>query len=227
MTQELIERLTTFSVLYVEDEEGPRNNINEILEIFFNKIHLAKDGEEAYKIYMDKKPDLIITDIKLPKMNGIELIQKIRKTNSKIRIIVLSAHTDLDYMLQAVELHLVKYIVKPITESKLYDALQAFLDSFEGTRIYNLNNSWIFDEGKSLVKGPQVEHNLTKKETIFLKLLLVKKRTITYQEMENVIWDEEHVMTPNAMRLFIKNLRKKLPDKSLKNVQGIGYQLVS
>lgn len=227
MTQELIKKLANFSVLYVEDEDGARNNIKEILEIFFKTIYLAKNGEEAYKLYMEKKPDLIITDIKMPKLNGIELIQKIRKTNSKIRVIVLSAHTDLDYMLQAVELHLVKYIVKPITEAKLYDALNAFLESFEGSKVYNIGTSLIFDEGNSIIKDSENEYPLTKKETSFLKLLLTKKRIITYSEIENFIWDDEHIMTQNALRLFIKNLRKKLPVNILKNVQGIGYQLLN
>ena len=67
---------------------------------------------------------------------------------------------------------------------------------------------------------------LTKKENQFLKLLIQKDRIISYAEMENIIWNEDSVMTPNAMRLFIKNFRKKLPEDVLKNIQGTGYRLV-
>ena len=226
MDQELLGKLSSFSLLYAEDEEGIRNNVQEILECLFKNLYLAKNGEEAFEIYQEKKPDLIITDINMPKLNGIDLIKKIRKHDSKVRIVIVSAHTDLDYMLNAVELHLVKYIIKPITEAKLINAFEAFIDSFEGAKLHNLTPSWIFDEANSVVKGPQEEHVLTKKECNFLSLLIKKSRIITYNEMENLVWSEDNIMTANAMRLFTKNFRKKLPPNTLKNIQGIGYQLV-
>lgn len=226
MTKELINKLSGFNLLYVEDEIGIQKNIHEILDCIFKNIYLANDGEQAYKIYEDKKPDLIITDIKMPKLNGIELIKRIRKTDSKVRIIVTSAHTDLNFMLDAAELHLVKYIIKPITEPKLTESLESFIESFEGTKIYNLMNSWIYDESKSIVQSPDEEFILTKKENAFLRLLIVKKRLIAYEEIENILWDDTTVMTQNALRLFIKNFRKKLPADMLKNVQGSGYRLM-
>jgi YesN/AraC family two-component response regulator len=106
----------------------------------------------------------------MPKLNGIELIEKIRHINGKVRVIILSAHTDLDYMLKATELHLVKYIVKPINEEKLVDALEGFINSYENSKICTLLPQWLFDEGRSTIKGPSEEFILTKKETTFLKL---------------------------------------------------------
>lgn len=226
LSKELIDQLSSFTLLYVEDEDGIRENICEILQDVFKTIYVAKNGEEAYNIFVEKKPDLIMTDIKMPKLNGLELVEKIRQINAKVRVIILSAHTDLDYMLKATELHLVKYIIKPINEQKLVDALEAFINSFENSKICTLVPQWLFDEGRSTIKGPQEEFILTKKETSFLKLLLKKHRIITYEEIENLIWSHEHVMTQNALRLFIKNFRKKLPPDILKNVQGIGYQLL-
>ena len=177
--------------------------------------------------YMQNKPDLIITDIRMPPGDtGIDLVKKIRESDSKTRIIVTSAHTDLEYMLEAAELHLVKYIIKPITQEKLMTALEAFLKSHDDSKIYHINESWYFDYSKSIISNGEEEHSLTKKESTFLKLLITKNRIITYEEMETQIWDEDSVMTQNAMRLFIKNFRKKLPEKSLKNIQGTGYRLI-
>jgi DNA-binding response OmpR family regulator len=218
-------KLKSFTLLYVEDEEGIRKNIYEILKDLFKEAYMAKNAAEAYNIYEQKRPDLIITDIKMPNETGIDLAKKIRTTDSKVRIIITSAHTDLEYMLDATELHLVKYIIKPITEVNLFEALEAFIKSFDAARVYNIDVGWLFDESKSIIQSPNEEFKLTKKENQFLKLLIQKNRIITYEEMENIIWNDD-IMTPNAMRLFIKNFRKKLPTNSLKNVQGTGYRLV-
>ena len=112
MKNDFINKLTAFNVLYAEDEDGIRNNIYEILKHLFKEATHAKNVSEAYKKYLEHTPDLIITDIKMGNETGIDLIKKIRKSDSKIRIIITSAHTDLDYLLQATELHLIKYIVK-------------------------------------------------------------------------------------------------------------------
>lgn len=223
MQKDLINKLTAFSVLYVEDEDGIRNNIEEILKHLFKEVSSTKNASEAYIKYIQNKPDLIITDIKLANETGIDLIKKIRESDSKTRIIITSAFTDLDYLLQATELHLIKYIVKPITNDKLMEALESFVKSYDENKIYNLTKNWIFDSGKSIVSNGIEDFILTKKEVMFLKLLVVKNRIITYEELENQIWDDDSIMTSNAMRLFIKNLRKKLPENFLKNMQGVGY----
>ena len=114
-------------------------------------------------------------------------------------------------------------LTKPITNDKLMEALESFVKSYDDNKIYNLTKNWIFDSGKSIVSNGNEDFILTKKESIFLKLLIIKNRVITYEELESHIWDEDSIMTSNAMRLFIKNLRKKLPENFLKNMQGVGY----
>ena len=226
MKNDFVNKLTAFSVLYVEDEDGIRNNIQEILKYLFKETFTANNMEEAYPKYLAHKPDLIITDIKMSGQTGIDLIRKIRATDSKTRIIITSAFTDLEYMLQATELHLIKYIIKPITEDKLMGALESFIKSYDDNKIYNLNTNWTFNVAESIVSNGSEDFLLTKKESIFLKLLITKNRIISYEELESSVWDEDSVMTLNAMRLFIKNLRKKLPEKFLTNIQGIGYKLL-
>jgi DNA-binding response OmpR family regulator len=226
MQNDFINKLNAFSVLYVEDEDGIRNNIEQILQHLFKETNSAKNASEAYIKYLEFNPDLIITDIKMGAETGIELIKKIRKSDSKTRIIITSAHTDLNYLLEAAELHLVKYIVKPMTQDKLMEALEAFINTYDENKIYNLSLNWIFDYKEAIVSNGNEAFNLTKKENAFLKLLITKNRLISYEELENSIWDEDSVMTANAMRLFIKNFRKKLPENCLKNIQGVGYKLV-
>ena len=225
MQKDFINKLTAFSVLYVEDEDGIRNNIEEILTHLFKEVITSNNTKDAYSKYLKYKPDLIMTDIKMGNETGIDLLKKIRETDSKTRAIITSAYTDLNYLLEATELYLIKYIIKPITNDKLMDALESFVKSYD-EKIYNLITNWIFDASKSTVSNGHEIFTLTKKEAIFLKLLITKNRIITYEELENSVWDEDSVMSLNAMRLFIKNLRKKLPEKFLTNIQGIGYKVV-
>ena len=226
MQNDFINKLNAYSVLYAEDEDGIRNNIKEILEHLFKEVTCTKNASEAYIKYLENNPDLIITDIKMGNETGLDLVKKIRKSDSKTRIIITSAYTDLEYLLQATELHLIKYIIKPITQDKLMEALEGFVNSYNDSKIYNLIPNWSFDSSKTLVSNGKEDYTLTKKENNFLKLLLSKNRIITYGELETNIWDEDSIMTANAMRLFIKNFRKKLPKDFLKNIQGIGYKLV-
>lgn len=226
MKNDFINKLNAYTVLYAEDEDGIRNNIQEILTHLFKEVICVKNASDAYIKYIEYNPDLIITDIKMGNETGIDLVKKIRKSDSKTRIIITSAYTDLEYLLQATELHLIKYIIKPITQDKLMEALEAFINSYDTTKIYNLIPNWIFNFSKATISNGKEEFTLTKKENIFLKLLISKNRIITYEELETNIWDEDSIMTANAMRLFIKNFRKKLPKDFLKNIQGVGYKLV-
>ena len=225
MNKPFIKKLKAYTVLYLEDEDGIRNNISEILEELFAKVSTAKNSAEAMIKYNENKPDLIISDIQLQGKTGIDFIKEIRKFDSKTRVIITSAFTDLNYMLDATELHLVKYIVKPITNDKLFEALETFVNTYESNKNFTLSDGYIYDSKNLTIKKEDEVIILTKKEAIFLGLLLNKNRLITYEELETKIWDDESVMTPNAMRLFVKNFRKKLPKDILKNVQGMGYKL--
>ncbi len=224
MDEKMIKKLSNFSVLYAEDEAGVRQNISEMLELFFKNVYLAKNGIEAYELFLEKKPDLIITDIKMPHLDGIELSKKIRKKDSKAQILIISAHTEVDYMLAAVELSLVRYIIKPITETKLVDALDKFIKSKENSGSFEFRDGWFYDMDKKQIIHEEEVYELTKKEVKFLELIFEKDSVITYEEIERELWEDEY-MSLNALRLMMKNLRKKLPEGSLRNIQSIGYKL--
>ena len=225
MKNDFINKLNAFSVLYVEDEDGIRNNIEQILQHLFKETNSAKNATEAYMKYLEFNPDLIITDIKMGTETGIDLIKKIRENDKDIKIVITSAYTNLDYLLEATELNLIKYIVKPITNTKLIEAFESFLKSNTNQKIYMLKDNWYFNSQKSIISNDKEEFVLTKKEILFLELLISKKSVISYEEIFNHICDDNILMSQNAMRQFIKNLRKKLPLNYLKNIQGVGYYI--
>jgi len=111
------------SVLYAEDKKDSRKNISEILSRRVKKIYVAKDGIEAFNLYKKHKPDLLLTDIQMPGMGGLELIEKIKQINPQIRIIITTAFNDSNYLLKSIDLQVDGYIIKPIRKSKLLSAI--------------------------------------------------------------------------------------------------------
>ena len=114
-----IENSQNLTLLYVEDNKDAREMTSMILEDFFNKIIVAVDGEDGYNKFLNNKIDLVISDINMPKMNGLELCKKIRETDMKIPIIVLSAHSEDNFISESLKYGVSNYLLKPIDIDQL------------------------------------------------------------------------------------------------------------
>jgi len=115
---------SNFTVMLVDDEEEARTQVNNILVLFFSCVYVAKDGIEALEIYKEKKPDIIITDLTMPRMCGLELVEAVRTIYQQQKIIVMSAHTEADIIVKAIKSGLDGYILKPIDASQMFDAIK-------------------------------------------------------------------------------------------------------
>lgn len=111
---ELMEFTKNLTLLYIEDDEDSREQTLGTLGLFFTKIVIAVDGEDGLCKYNSNKIDFIITDINMPKLNGIEMIQRIRKFNQTIPIIIVSAHSDTDFFLDSIKVGVDGYLIKPL-----------------------------------------------------------------------------------------------------------------
>ncbi|MDF1881153.1 response regulator [Sulfurimonas sp. MAG313] len=107
------------SVLYVEDQKDIQVELIDILSLFVDEVQMASNGQEGYDIFQSTRPDLIITDIQMPIMSGIDMITKIRKVDANIPIIVTSAFNETEYLLKAIDLGVEHYLLKPIIVNKL------------------------------------------------------------------------------------------------------------
>jgi len=110
------ELLKNITVLYVEDEESVREEVAHFCKNFIPSFYTAQNGEEGLELFSKIKPDLVITDIQMPKMNGLEMIKKL---NSNTPIIVTTAYSDTDFFLEAIELQVSKFNIKPIKLNQL------------------------------------------------------------------------------------------------------------
>jgi len=227
MDKILLEKLKTLSILYVEDEEGIRKKVSDSLRYYANKVIEASNGKVGLEMYYKEKPDIIFTDIMMPVMDGIELVKTIRKEDSKTPIVMVTAHTDKEYLLSAVELHLEQYIVKPINLKELKSVLEKCLavicKNQAITKELPCGYDYDFDHKMLTCKGEEIK--LTKREIAFFELLLQNKnRVVTYDELQNYIWEDD-VMTDAALKSLIRNIRHKFPKDYIKNLSGIGYRL--
>jgi len=214
-------------ILYVEDDEIARENGVEYLENFFETIYEASDAIIALQLYEKYKPDIIITDIQMPKLNGLEFVKRIRQKDKKTQIIVITAFCDREYLLKAIELQLVKYLVKPVREKEFEEALLLCIDSLkeDSSNIVKLDESTYFDLfNKNLVINDEVV-KLRAKEILFLELLIKNKnRYVTYEEIQNYVWSDS-VMTKDALKTLVKNLKTKIPKDLILNLTNSGYKI--
>ena len=226
--QDFLEKLKSLTILYAEDEEGIRRNIADSLKYYVKDIYEACNGQEAYEIYVEQKPDIILSDIHMPILDGIEFIKQVRENNRDIPIVMITAHTDKKYLLEAVELHMEKYIIKPIDLDELFEVLKKCIDILEVNDkvVLNVNNDYIYDYDKKELLYKDNSIILNKKEMHFLEVLIRNQnRVVTYEELQEYVWGDD-VMTDSALRSLVRNLRKKLPTDMVFNLSGVGYRLV-
>ncbi|RXJ58040.1 response regulator transcription factor [Candidatus Marinarcus aquaticus] len=214
-------------ILLVEDDEIARENAVEYLNTLFNTVFEAKDGLEALKLYNQEHPDIIISDIQMPKFNGLEFIEQIRKKDRTTQIIITSAFSTKEYLLRAVELQLVKYLIKPVSEEALNDAIQHCFENrlSQQSNIVPLKEGYTFDTYNQTLFCHQEQIKLRTKEILLLDLLLKNaQRFVTYSEIEQVVWQEES-MSKDALKTLIRDIKAKLPKESIVNLSGTGYKI--
>lgn len=125
MIKSLQELAKSFTVLFVEDESDAREMGSGVFKLLFENVFVADNGEAGLRLYKEKNPDIVITDIQMPLMNGLDMIKEIRADNKDIPIIVTTAHSDEKYMMESIKLGIDRYVLKPIAKDECMDAIMA------------------------------------------------------------------------------------------------------
>ena len=216
--------LKSLTILYAEDDLIIQETIIRILKMFFKEVFIANNGNEALEIYQNNKPDILMLDYVMPYLDGYQTAKIIREVNKKIPIIIVSAYTDKDKLLNAIELNLIKYLEKPILHETLINVFDSVILFLEENNLLLIkldeNPSYSFIT-KSVIKNNQ-EIILTKNEILFLELLLDKPNQLVTKELiETHVFKES--VDENTLRNMVYRLRKKLDLEIIVTIKDLGY----
>ena len=115
--------LQDLTVLYVEDDQLTRDTVGRMLERRVKTLSLAENGKAGLALFKEKEPDIVITDIKMPLMNGLDMAREIKALHRETMIIVTTAHNDAEYLMRGIDIGIDQYVLKPIKGDSLFAAL--------------------------------------------------------------------------------------------------------
>jgi len=215
------------SILLVEDELALLERLVKYVSIFCDTVYKASDGREALLIHKKYNPNIIITDINMPKLTGIEFIEKIRKSDTESQIIILSAHTHTHDFLKVIPLNLISYLIKPVKMEELKSAiLDAIHKLNENKQIY-LNNGYEWNPHNKSLSFHNELISLTSYEVSFLDCIINKlNQNVSYEEIHNFIYNFE-AYSQDAIFTIVKRIRKKTKKEFIKSCFKFGYKIES
>ncbi len=187
--------LKNLTILYAEDNEDVARVTAMILEEYIGRVLLAKNGSEALEIFDTHNIDIVLTDILMPKTNGIELARKIRagKYNAHCPIIITTAHTEVNYLLDAISLHIDGYILKPLNVQELLETIhKCVLPQIQAKELESKN--LLLNAISTFVGGKKIE---------IIKFLLehTDEDNVFYGSYEDII-NELNVSKPTIVKTF-------------------------
>jgi len=230
-----------FTILYIEDNISFLQETNEIFEDLFFRVDTATNGKEGLEKYISnfqtdlKHYDIVITDIVMPRMDGVELIKEIYKTNKDQAIIVVSAHNEAEYLLELVNIGIEQFLTKPIDFNTLlkvlYSTSSNILKSSKNdidTGKIELKGNFLWEKESSLLFFNKENIKLTKNEMLLMRLFVKNRYKIsTLEEILNIFWSNNpHLTSAETLKPIISRLRKKIPGQTIENVYGVGYRLL-
>jgi DNA-binding response OmpR family regulator len=220
-------------LLIVEDEENFAKSLKKILQTESYAVDIAATGDEGYEMAFDEEYDLIILDLGLPGMDGLKIIEELRKKKNSTPVIMLTARDTVDDKVKGLKLGADDYLVKPFEFEELLARIQALLRRPK----ISINDKLIvgnlvLDSQSKIVKRKGQIIDLTAKEFALLEYLMRHKgQVLTKQQLIDHVWDADLDIFSNTVDVYIGYLRTKIDkalpkEKSLiKTIRGMGYKI--
>ena len=214
-------------ILFLEDNVSFANDTIRFLNHYAKEVIHVESVKDALIKFNEQNIDIIISDLKVKDGIALVFIEEIRKSNTRVPIVVLSAHKDEELLLKAIPLGLTAYAIKPINLSDFEEVLKECSDklSLLDVDIVFLKENTFYDKGRKLIILDDIPVVLTKKEADFIELLIKNKNSIVTKYMINdIIWGND-IMSEPALKNFLLRIRKKTYGDLFYTIQGVGYRL--
>lgn len=219
------------TILVVDDEEDLLDLIEYNLKKEGFDVLKAQDGQEGIKAAREHNPNLVLLDIMMPKMDGLEVVERMRedKKLKKIPIIFLTARGDEKTEVEGLDKGGDDYITKPISTTKLISRIKAVLRRFEETEemankieVHDI----VIDKDRYIVtRGEDEEFQLPRKEFELLYFLASRKgKVMDRQTLLNQVWGNNIYVVDRTVDVHVRKIREKLGDEYIETVKGVGYR---
>jgi len=216
-------------VLVLEDEYALRQSIEEFLEDLGFEVKGFERGDEFLDELYSQKYDIVLLDVKVPGINGFEVLKQLREMGNDIPAIFVTSMTHVDDLAKGFELGCCDYIKKPFDLKELEVRLKNVLkrECFDAkSDIVELGNGFWYDLRRFILTKEETPIPLTKQEQRILELLIKHRGSVVTPELFcEEVWGE--YVDPANVRVHINKLRKKLDKNIIKNVHGVGYTIDS
>lgn len=225
-------------ILLVEDDLNLGYVIQDTLKMKGYEVHLCTDGNEGLQKFNENTYQLCVLDVMLPKKDGFSLAKDIRKLNTQVPILFLTAKSMTEDKIEGFKSGGDDYLTKPFSTEEFLLRVKALLRRSQN-EVSNDDilesefhiGAYHFDVTNYYLKGPETEKKLTKKEAEILKLLCKKMNTVIPKDLIlNSVWGEDNYFVGRSLDVFISKLRKYLSDDErvqIENVHGVGLKLVA
>jgi len=218
------------TILVVDDEKDLLDLIEYNLKKEGFKVLKAENGEKGIEVAKEHKPDLVLLDVMMPKMDGLEAVEIMRKDNDlkRIPIIFLTARSDEKTEIEGLNRGGDDYITKPISTTKLVSRIKAVMRRFDESaepvnklEVHDLE----IDKDRYIVKRDQVEFQLPRKEFELLFFLASRKgKVLDRQALLNKVWGDNIYVVDRTVDVHVRKIREKLGDHYIETVKGVGYR---
>jgi len=225
-------------VLLVEDEDDAREILEFYLDTVFDEVEVASNGLEGLNIFNEnlengKLFDVIVTDIRMPQLDGLSMLEKITQKNEDQKFIIVSAYKDEEYLFRSINLNVISYFVKPLVVENIMQILKkvkkSILEKNERIEIVDndltkINETYFYSKDKKLLYEKDELVNLSKKETLLLDAMICKKgEIITNEYLKKSVWNDSKT-SDATLRTVIKRVKDKVSkDDFIVSKKGMGY----
>ena len=223
-------------ILLVEDESTLAMIIKDTLEGQGFRIRLAKDGEEGLQSFFREKPDVLVADVMMPRMDGFEMVRRLRKTDKRTPVLFLTARSTINDVVEGFELGGNDYLKKPFGMQELIVRIKALLgracpsmSNKPATHTFEIGH-YLFNSQTQTLTHTGLTQQLSYRESEILRRLCLNRNQVTdMRQLLLDLWGDDSFFNQRSLHVFITKLRHKLSkDERIRivNVRGIGYKLI-